>query len=97
MAEPARKFQMIDDSVPAAATPPVARDDAAARQLLFVALRSLSQRTLTAVTNLFSLILVGLVAMLLAKVLDSPTTEKLAGVGGFAVFCLMIDVVRRRK
>lgn len=102
MSESARKFQLIDDAIPAsvaqpaAIKPPDLAEDRA-RQLLFVALRALSQRTVTAITNLFSLILVGLVAVLLAKVLDAPTTEKLAGVGGFAVFCLLIDVVRRRK
>ena len=39
--------------------------------------------------------LVSLVAMLLWRILDDPTPNRLAGVGGFAVLCLLIDIVRR--
>jgi hypothetical protein len=96
MSEPKPKFTLIDDTPPAASPAPARDQMDAARQVLFVALRALSQRTLTAVTNLFSLILVVLVATLLARILDDPTTNRLAGVGGFAVFCLLIDLVRRK-
>lgn len=65
--------------------------------LLVTALRALSQRTLTAITNLFSLFLVSAVAVLLWRILDDPTTNRLIGVGGFALFCLMVDIFRRRN
>ncbi len=92
------KFALIDDT-PAtseAAPPPDTDQTQAARVLLFTALRALSHRTLTAITNLFSLILVTLVFVLFGRVLDDPTPYKLAAVGGFAAFCLLIDIVRRR-
>lgn len=100
-----RAFTLISDDEPkpvtAQAAPQAAassRDSSdAARQLLFVALRALSQRTLTAVTNLFSLVLVALTFVLSGRVLDDPTPYRLAAVGGFAVFSLLIDIVRRRS
>ena len=84
---------------PAPPAQPTATPDqtAAARALLFTALRALSQRTLTAITNLFSLILVSVVALLAWRILDDPTTNRLIVGGGFASFCLLIDIVRRRN
>jgi hypothetical protein len=32
----------------------------------------------------------------LGRILDDPTPNRLIGVGGYAVFCLLIDIVRRR-
>ena len=97
---PARRFQPIDDTPAAlstAAPPPPPTDQAqAARNLLFIALRALSQRTITALTNLFSVYLVALVFAAFWHVLDDPTPYKLGAVGGFAAFCLMTDIVRRR-
>lgn len=95
-------FQLIGDDgppAPAATVPgtPITEREQAARALLFTALRSLSQRSLTAITNLFSLILVASVAWLLAGVLASPSLNQLAGVGGYAVFCLLIDIIRRKN
>ena len=93
----ARKFELIGDE-PATAPPAPSPDKdqmEAGRKLLFTALRALSARAITAITNLFSLFLVSLVAMLLWRILDDPTPNRLAGVGGFAVFCLLIDIVRR--
>ena len=91
-------FIPIDDE-PTPAPPPsdnAAAEAMAARTILFTALRALSQRTLTAITNLFSLILVTFVALALWRILDDPTTNRLIGVGGFAWFCLMVDIFRRR-
>lgn len=81
---------------PAVPTPAEQEQGEAARQWLYLAFRALSLRATTAITNLFSLVLVGLVALLLARILEDPTTNRLIGVGGFALFCLAIDVVRRR-
>lgn len=96
-----RPFQVIDDITPAlvpaaeAQNPPPKDGTAAARQMLMLALRSLSQRALTALTNGFSLFLVTLTFILFGRVLDDPTPYKLGAVGGFSVFCLLIDIVRR--
>lgn len=95
------KFELISDDPRTVGTPPATpapdKDQTlVARQLLFTALRALSQRATTAVTNLFSLFLVTLTFVLFGRVLDDPTPYKLSCVGGFAVFCLAIDVVRRR-
>ena len=98
-------FELIADDAPAppaaqttASTPAPETNDqtAAARQLLITALRALSQRTVTAITNLFSLFLVTLSFILFGRILDDPTPNRLAAVGGFAVFSLLIDLVRRR-
>lgn len=93
-----RKFTLIgeDTPTPAAATPPAPDQESKARQLLMIALRALSARAMTAVTNLFSLFLVVLTFILFGRILDDPTPFKLGGVGGFAAFCLLIDIVRRR-
>jgi hypothetical protein len=92
------RFIAVDEEAPAAPPVPKAvQEETAARAILFTALRALSQRTLTAITNLFSLILVTFVAMALWRILDDPTINRLIGVGGFAFFCLLIDIVRRRN
>lgn len=90
------RFIAIEDTPAPAPTEAEREEVAAAQKWLYLAFRALSLRAATAVTNLFSLILVCLVAVLLARILDDPTPNRLAGVGGFAVFCLAIDVVRRR-
>lgn len=92
-----RFIAVEDDAPPAAAPAPAPDHQQAARQLLFTALRALSQRSLTAITNLFSLVLVGLVFVLAGRALDDPSINRLIGVGGFAVFCLLIDLIRRRN
>ena len=93
------RFQLIEDEppAPAPAAQPAPSRDQAARQVLFAALRALSQRAQTAITNLFSLMLVGSVWALAARILDDPTENRLIGVFGYAVFCLCTDIVRRRK
>lgn len=101
-----RTFELISDEVPAAPVLPqtapqlgeqTADQTHAARQLLFTALRALSQRATTAITNLFTLFLVTLNFVLLGRILDDPSYNRLAAVGGFAVFSLLIDIVRRRS
>lgn len=93
------RFIAVDEETvtPPPTVPKATQEEAAARTILFTALRALSQRTLTAITNLFSLILVTFVALALWRILDDPTTNRLIGVGGFAFFCLLIDIVRRKS
>jgi hypothetical protein len=95
------KFELIDDITPkiapeTQAAPAPKDENAAARNMIMLALRSLSARTVTALTNGFSLILVTLTFISFGRVLDDPTPYKLGGVGGFAIFCLLMDIVRRR-
>ena len=100
MSETRRAFQLIGDDTPppspAPTAPQASQADQAARALLFTALRALSQRAQTAVTNLFSLALVVSVWLLASRVLDDPTSDRLVALFGYALFCLAIDVVRRR-
>lgn len=66
-------------------------------EMLMLALRALSNRAMTAVTNLFTIGLVVSAWMLWSRVLDNPTDRQLAALGGYAVFCIAVDVVRRRS
>lgn len=100
MSDTKLKFALIDDVTPketsAQEEPAAEAGNKTVSRLLTIALISLSQRFATALTNGFSLFLVSLVFVLFGRVLDEPNPYKLAAVGGFAVFCLLIDVVRRR-
>ena len=85
-------FQPVPDE-------PQAAHDAAANmgtRLILAGLHALSQRALTAISDLFSLILIGAVWLLADHVLDNPTPHQIGTVALFAVFCLLIDVIRRR-
>lgn len=64
---------------------------------IVLALKALSQRALTAITDLFTLCLVGSAWWLWNRVLADPTVLQLVGVSSYAVFCLLIDIARRRK
>jgi prepilin signal peptidase PulO-like enzyme (type II secretory pathway) len=66
-------------------------------EMLLLALKTLSQRALTAITNLFTVILVASAWWLWTNVLPNPTTQQLIALGGYALFCLLIEMVRRRK
>jgi hypothetical protein len=97
MSGTARKFELIGET---AASPPPEQPNVAATvnaQMLLLSLRALSQRAMTAVTNLFTLMLVASVWGLAWRVLPDPSMLQLAELGGYAMFCLLIDMVRRRK
>lgn len=98
MASPARNFELIGEQTVAPPAAPQNSDSLAKAnmEMLLLALRALSQRAMTAVTNLFTLGLVVAVWVLLARVLPDPTPMQLGGIAGFAAFCLAIDVVRRK-
>ena len=89
------KFTLVDET-PAAAPPGNAAAQAGMRMIL-AGLHTLSARALTAISDLFSLILVGLTGFLAWHVLDNPSPQQMMTVFGFAFFCLLIDGVRRRS
>ena len=98
-----RGFSVIgerDAPTPTPTPAPVPVDAEATKrntEMLLLALRALSQRAVTAITNLFSLLLVLSVWVLAMHVLDNPSTGQLIALAGYAVFVLAIDVVRRRS
>lgn len=92
-------FQLLGEEElrKAQAAAPAPQQPTATANLLLLALRALSQRALTAITNAFSLILVFSVCALVSGILPEPSTHGLIAVGGYAVFCLLIDIARRRS
>jgi hypothetical protein len=89
-----RGFQVIGEE-PQATPPPV--NQAAATNMVLLALRALSQRALTAVTNLFTVALVASAWVLWTRILPDPSELQLIAVGGYALFCLLIESIRRRS
>jgi len=63
---------------------------------LQMALRTLSQKTVVALANLFSLLLAGSVFWVFLTILAEPTVLQLVGAGMFAVFVLSLHLVRKR-
>lgn len=93
----AKGFKLIGEeevAPPAEASPEQAKQSAA---MVMLALRALSARAATAITNLFTIALVASAWMLWGRVLDSPTDRQLIALGGYGVFCVVIDIVRRRS
>jgi hypothetical protein len=90
------KFTLISEE---AAPPPETTDELAKAntRMLLLALSALGKRALTAITNLFTLGLVASAWWLWNRILPDPTVLQLVGVGSYAVFCLLIDIVRRRN
>lgn len=66
------------------------------RQITDLLIRGLGQRALTILSTLFTLLLAGSVFWAWMTVLPEPTTLKLIGIGGYALFALALEFVRRR-
>jgi len=60
-------------------------------------LQVLSQKALVGLSALFTAALVASAWLLWWSVLPSPTTPQLVGLGGYAVFVLLVEIVRRRS
>ena len=67
----------------------------AASQMLFMALKALSQRALVALSACFTLITVGSAFALWWRVLPEPSVLQLVGLGLYALFLLSIHILRR--
>lgn len=66
------------------------------RQMLDLLIKGFGQRALTLLSTLFTLLIAGSVFWAWMTVLPSPSTPQLIGVGGYAVFVLALEFVRRR-
>lgn len=69
----------------------------ASLQLLMLALKTLSQRTIVAVAALRGLLLAGTVFWLALTVVESPSTPKLVGLGLYAAFVLIAEFMGSRR
>jgi hypothetical protein len=68
----------------------------AAGLALQMALRTLSQKTLVALSSLYSLLLAGAVFWVFWRILADPSVLQLVGAGMFGIFALAIHLVRKR-
>ena len=95
MADPARKWEVIQEE-PEEETPP--RQDAAppGLDLLLLSLKTLSQRTITAITNLFTLVTMAGTWWLWYKTPD-PNPTQIVSLSIFAAFVLAANWLVRRK
>jgi hypothetical protein len=101
-----KPFELIGEveEAPAAPTPDTLKPalfTAVNANILLLSLRALSQRTAMEIARLGSIAFTaGLIWanwLLVSRVLPDPTPLQLYALGGFAVFCLLIETVRRRK
>lgn len=88
-----QKFTLVQEDQAA----PPADQAKAATAMLMLALRALSARAAAAISDLFSLFLVGAVCALAYHILDNPTQFQIVTVFGFAAFCVVIDIIRRKN
>lgn len=90
-------FEVVDPDDAPPARPPESASQTAALSMIMLGLKTLGQRTLVALDNLFTLITVGLVFWLFMSV-PEPNTHQLVGLGIFCTFVLVANwIVRQRK
>ena len=85
-------FEVIEDDEPLA-PPPAPKRDAA---LLLLGLKTLSQRTIAAIADLFTLVTVGSAFWLFFAVKDQPNTFQLVLAATYALFVLAANWIVRR-
>ena len=98
------KFQIIEDvpvdtAAVAAAEAKLAearRLQTAATQTMMLALKTIAQKLIIAISNLFSAAALGLAWLLWRQTLPDPSSNQLIGLGVFAVFILALEYIRRR-
>ena len=90
--------ELVPDDIPASAPPPTPRDEraeSALRSLLLVTMRTLSQKTLIALSNLADLGMIASAFVLWLLIIREPSALQLWAVGGYALFVLSAIWVRR--
>jgi hypothetical protein len=93
----AQGFQIVESDEDEQAQPKQAKQEhAAAFTVMMMALATLSKRVLIAVSDLFTLITVGLVFWLYFSI-TNPNLHQLISLGMFSIFILMANWVVRRK
>lgn len=82
----------------APSTPPKDKPglDEAATAMLLLGLKTLSQRFIVALSNLFTLLTCVSAFILWQNVLPNPTGLQLTGLGLYGVFILLLHIVRRK-
>lgn len=74
---------------------PAASD--AAQRLIILALKTLSQRALVAISNLFTILMCGSAFWLWYVTLPNPTTYQLIGLGLYGALIIALHLVKRRE
>lgn len=98
----AQRFEVVEEADPLPAGKPATDSPAeagpSAVDVLLLLLKPLSQKTIIALGNLFSLLTVASVFWLcLAIIPKDPSTQQLVGLGGYAAFVIAVNVIVRRK
>lgn len=98
-------FQMVDETDvdervvphPASAAPAKAEREASMiAQTMALLVSGLSKKALVAISNCFTALSLGTAFWLWQSVLPEPSPNQLIGLGGYAVFILSLEYVRRR-
>ncbi len=71
--------------------------DKAATEMILLGIKTLSQRALVAVSNSFTILSTASAFLLWYNILPAPNAYQLTGVGMYAAFILLLEVIRRRK
>jgi hypothetical protein len=96
----ARGFQVVGVGENEEQTPQQ-KDHTAANErdarILMLAISTISKRSIIAISNLFSLLSVASVWLLTYRVLPEPSQVQLVGICGYAIFILLLEIIRRRN
>ena len=99
MALPNPRLELVEEDEPA--TPQTSSDSSQALAVILeklLGLRAMAQRAAIALSDCFSLATVGTVFWLcLAIVPYEPTVFQLAGLGGYALFVVAVNIIVRRR
>ena len=88
-----RAYEVVEDDDEPLAPPPAPKRDTA---LLMLALKSLSQRTIAALADLFTLVTVGSCFWLFFAIKEQPNTFQLVLAATYALFVLAANWIVRR-
>lgn len=90
----ARNFQIVDEDTPSPSTTDTG--SSAALALLMLSLKTLSQRALVALADLFCLFTSLTVFWLFLLMPEDPTPQRLVALGLYAAFIIVVNAIVRR-